>query len=187
MHKNLLIVTSSPTKGGNGDALAAAALDVAHACGANVSVVNLRDLQIRPCNACGACAKLGRCAQHDGMDKLMPRLHDADAIVFVAPVYYNTVEARGITAINRLYPIFACQQYEFGPRKKVGVMLTCAGSTEEWLKAHVDSILTLGSISRCIEEYRTEVFSGCHGKDSCRNSKETLERAESLARWTLEG
>lgn len=187
MHKNLLIVTSSPTKGGNGDALAAAALDVAHACGANVSVVNLRDLQIRPCNACGACAKLGRCAHRDGMDELMPRLHDAEAIVFVAPVYYNTIEARGITAINRLYPTFACESYEFGPRKRVGVMLTCASSTEEWLNAHVDSILTLGSISRCIEEYRTQVFDGCHGKDSCRNSPEALKRAESLVKWTLEG
>lgn len=186
MHENLLIITSSPVKGGNGDALAEAALKVAHESGVNASLVSLRNLEIKPCKACGACAKLGRCFQRDGMGELMPKLHAADVIIFVSPVYYNTIEARGITAINRLYPTFACAQYEFGPRKRVGVMLTCAGSSEEWLGAHVDSILTLGSISRCIEEYRTEVFSGCHGKDSCRNSTEALKRAESLTKWVLE-
>lgn len=63
-----------------------------------------------------------------------------------------------------------------------GDALACAGSTEEWLNAHVDSILTLGIISRCVEEYRTEMFNGCHGKDSCRGSKEALGRAENLTR-----
>ena len=95
---------------------------------------------------------------------------------FAGPV----MAAQMITVINRLCCTFACKTYQIGPKKRVGIFLTCTGSEPEEMKRHVKNILTLPSVSRAISEYRTEVFTQCVSDSTCRDRADYLERAERL-------
>ena len=47
--KKLLLLTTSPTKGGNGDALMQAAAEAARECGVEIQRIDVRNLTIHPC------------------------------------------------------------------------------------------------------------------------------------------
>lgn len=52
--KKLLLLTTSPTVGGNGDALMQAAAETAKECGAEIQRIDVRDLTIQPCKSAAA-------------------------------------------------------------------------------------------------------------------------------------
>lgn len=85
--------------------------------------------------------------------------------------------------INRLCCTFAYKKYQIGPKKKVGVMLTCTGSEEAEMKRHVRNILTLPSVSRAISEYQTEVFRNCVQPSTCQEMAQYLKRTEQMGLW----
>lgn len=94
--------------------------------------------------------------------------------------------AQMITVISRLCCTFACKTYQIGPKKRVGIFLTCTGSEQEEMKHHVRNILTLPSVSRIISEYRTEVFTRCTSDSTCHDRPDYLERVREAARWAAE-
>lgn len=181
--KRILFLTTSPTVGGNGDALIKTAMEAAKKGGAEVKLVNIREKRIGFCQACYGCAQTGVCVQEDDFMGILRLAHGADAIIAEAPVYYNCMAAQMLTVIDRLCCTFACKTYQVGPKKRVGMFLTCTGSEPEEMKRHVSNILTLPSVSRAISEYRTEVFTGCISDGTCQEREDYLERARAIARW----
>lgn len=117
---------------------------------------------------------------------ILHRAHEADGIIAEAPIYYNCMAAQMLTVINRLCCTFACKTYQIGPKKKVGIFLTCTGSEPEEMKRHVKNIITLPSVSRAVSAYKTEVFSQCISDSTCRERMDYLERAKEVARWASE-
>lgn len=184
--KDILFLTTSPTAGGNGDALIDAAMEEAKTHDAQVHRVHVREKQIGFCQACYGCAQTGVCVQKDDFMDMLRLAHEADAIIAEAPIYYNCMAAQMMTVINRLCCTFACKTYQIGPRKRVGMLLTCTGSEPEEMKRHVKNILTLPSVSRAISEYRTEVFTQCVAPSACRDRQDYLERAKEIARWAIQ-
>ncbi|MGN1388930.1 MAG: hypothetical protein ACI4WR_04730, partial [Bulleidia sp.] len=79
---------------------------------------------------------------------------------------------------------FAYRDYRIGPKKKVGVFLTCTGSEPEEMKHEVSLVLDLPSVSRWASAYQTEVFTHCRD-DSCRTEESYQKRAEAMADWFL--
>lgn len=75
-------------------------------------------------------------------------LHECDGLIAEAPVYYNCMAAQALLVINRLCCTFAYKSYQVGPKKKIGVFLTCTGSDVEEMKHHVQLIVDLPSIQR---------------------------------------
>lgn len=181
--KNILFLTTTPTVGGNGDALIDAAMEEAKLHGANVHIAHVREKQIGFCQACYGCAKTGVCVQGDDSMGILHLAHEADAIIVEAPIYYNCMAAQMMTVINRLCCTFACKTYQIGPKKRVGIFLTCTGSEAEEMKRHVRNILTLPSVSRAISEYRTEVFTQCVSDSTCHDREDYLNWAKEIARW----
>ena len=59
--KKLLLLTTSPTVGGNGDALMQAAAEAAKECGTEIRHIDIRDLTIHPCKGCYGCASRDTC------------------------------------------------------------------------------------------------------------------------------
>lgn len=184
--KKILFLTTSPTAGGNGDTLMCAAEEAAKECGAELQRIDVRDLTINPCKGCYGCAKTGACIQKDDMAFVLSALHHCDSLIAEAPVYYNCMAAQALLVIDRLCCTFACKSYQVGPKKKIGVFLTCTGSDVEEMKHHVQLIVDLPSIQRSVQEERTEVFTGCGSKDTCKNSTAYLDRAGKIARWVCE-
>ena len=102
---NILIVNGSPRKKGNSATLSGQVAAGALASGAHVETVYLHDLDIRPCNACGACLKTNDpdCVIDDDMQSLYPKLLEAGAIVLASPIYWFTVCAQMKLFMDRLY------------------------------------------------------------------------------------
>lgn len=106
MNKNVLIISSSPRKGGNSETLAAAFARGAQEAGNRVETVYLREKQYSFCKGCFACRKLGHCVINDDAVELAARMHDADVLVFVTPVYYYSVSGQLKTILDRANPLY---------------------------------------------------------------------------------
>ena len=106
MCKNVLILSSSPRKGGNSETLAAAFAKGAQEAGNQVETVYLREKQYGFCKGCLACQKLGHCVIKDDAVEIAAKMHDADVLVFATPVYYYSVSGQLKTMLDRANPLF---------------------------------------------------------------------------------
>ena len=106
MNKNVLIISSSPRKGGNSETLAAAFARGAQEAGNRVETVYLREKQYSFCKGCFACRKLGHCVIRDDAVEVTAKMHDADVLVFATPVYYYSVSGQLKTILDRANPIY---------------------------------------------------------------------------------
>ena len=101
MAKNVLIISSSPRKDGNSETLAAAFAKGALEAGSKVETVYLREKEYGFCKGCFACLKLGHCVIKDDAVEVAAKMHDADVLVFVTPVYYYSVSGQLKTMLDR--------------------------------------------------------------------------------------
>lgn len=106
MCKKILILSSSPRKGGNSEALAAAFAGGAQEAGNLVETVYLREKQYGFCKGCLACQKLGHCVIRDDAVEIAAKMHDADVLVFATPVYYYSVSGQLKTMLDRANPLY---------------------------------------------------------------------------------
>lgn len=106
MSKKVLILSSSPRKGGNSETLASAFAKGASDAGHQVETVYLREKNYGFCKGCFACLKLGHCVIKDDAAEITEKMHDADVLVFVTPVYYYSVSGQLKTMLDRANPLF---------------------------------------------------------------------------------
>ena len=76
MNKKVLIISSSPRKGGNSETLAEAFAKGAREAGNQVETVSLREKQVGFCKGCLACLKLGHCVIQDDAVEIAAKMHD---------------------------------------------------------------------------------------------------------------
>lgn len=102
MSKNILIISSSPRRGGNSDLLCDAWMEGAGKAGHHVEKIRLAEHAIGPCRGCGACDRPGQvCPQQDDMAALLQKMLAADIIVLATPVYFYSVSGQMKTFIDR--------------------------------------------------------------------------------------
>lgn len=106
MSKKVLIVSSSPRKGGNSETLAAAFAKGAQEAGHQVETVYLREKRYGFCRGCFACLERGRCVIQDDAVEIAAQMHDADVLVFATPVYYYSVSGQLKTMLDRANPLY---------------------------------------------------------------------------------
>ena len=106
MIKKVLILSSSPRKGGNSETLAAAFAKGAQEAGHQVETVYLREKQIGFCKGCLSCLNLGHCVIQDDAVEIAAKMHDADVLVFATPVYYYCVSGQLKTMLDRANPLY---------------------------------------------------------------------------------
>jgi len=104
--KKVIIVTSSPRKGGNSETLADAFADGAKAAGNAVTKIAVRDLNLKFCTGCMFCQSNRGCVLNDGMNALYDEIENADVLVFSTPVYYYSVSGQLKTFLDRLNPLY---------------------------------------------------------------------------------
>ena len=146
MSKKVLIVSSSPRKGGNSETLAGAFANGAREAGHSVEAVHLREKQIGFCRGCLACLKLGHCVIQDDAVEIAAKMHGADVLVFATPVYYYSACGQLKTMLDRANPLFA-SDYAF---------------TEAYLLATAaeDGYLTFDGAEKAVQGW-VDCFSRC--------------------------
>lgn len=93
--KHILVLSSTPVKGGNSELLCKAFADGAAEAGHQVELIPLREKEIHFCRGCEACVKTGKgCVQKDDMAALIEKAIQADVLVFGTPIYFMSVSAQ---------------------------------------------------------------------------------------------
>ena len=136
MSKKVLIISSSPRKGGNSETLAAAFAKGAQEAGHQVETVFLREKQVGFCKGCLACLNLGHCVIKDSAVEIAAKMHNADVLVFATPVYYYCVSGQLKTMLDRANPLFGTD-YAF---TKAYLLATAAEDAPETVEGTVKAV-----------------------------------------------
>ena len=136
MSKKVLILSSSPLKGGNSETLTAAFAKGAQEAGNQVETIYLREKQVGFCKGCLACLKLGHCVIQDDAVEIAAKMHDADVLVFATPVYYYCVSGQLKTMLDRANPLFETD-YAF---TKAYLLATAAEDGPETVEGSVKAV-----------------------------------------------
>lgn len=155
MSKNVLIISSSPRKGGNSETLTASFAKGAGEVGHKVETIYLREKNYSFCKGCLACLKLGHCVIDDDAVEIAARMHDADVLVFATPVYYYSVSGQLKTMLDRANPLFD-SDYAF---TKAYLLAAAAEDGEETVEGTVKAVQGwVDCFERC--ELAGTVFAG---------------------------
>ena len=106
MSKKVLVISTSPRKGGNSDTLAEEFARGAREAGNDVEKITLYDKTIGFCKGCLACQRTKRCVIRDDADTIARKMMTADVIVFATPVYYYGMCGQMKTMLDRANPLF---------------------------------------------------------------------------------
>jgi len=143
--KKVLVVSSSPRKGGNSDLLCDEFIKGAVESGHDVEKIFVRSKKINYCTGCGICVKEKKpCPQKDDMAEILDKIIYSDVIVMATPVYFYTMCGQMKTVIDR-----TCSRYTEIKNKEFYFILTAADNN-------------LQAMERTVEEFRG--FTSCLSK-----------------------
>ncbi len=137
----------SPRRGGNSDLLLEEMLRGAQSREAEIEKIFLSELDISGCRECRRCEIDGNCVIQDQMQKLYPKLLQADHVILASPIFFYGVTAQAKRMIDRCQALWARKyilkktsvQEESARRK--GWFVSVAGSRGE--KVFQGAILTV--------------------------------------------
>ena len=105
MAKKVLILSSSPRRGGNSDVLCDEFMKGALEEGNEVEKIFLKDKTVNPCTGCSVCSMYGKpCPQKDDAAEIVEKMIAADVIVMATPVYFYAMNGQMKTFIDRTVP-----------------------------------------------------------------------------------
>ena len=125
--------------------LVKAVLDGAKSEGADTELVDIYDLRIEYCTACGSCYAKGECILADDFQDLFDRMMNADGIVLGSPNYIDSITAPLKAVFDRMADAIHCQMFtgKFGCS-----VCTAGGSGHDEVVSYMNHALTnLGAIT----------------------------------------
>lgn len=174
MTKQILVLSSSPRKGGNSDLLCDQFIAGAQEAGHKAEKVSVRDIEINYCTGCGACQREGKgCPQKDNMPEVLNRMIAADVIVMATPVYFYTMCAQLKTLIDR-----TCARYTEISGKEFYFILTAADSNQRAMGRTVESLRGFTSCLDGAKEKGVIYGTGAWNIGDIRNSHAMTEAYE---------
>ena len=99
----VLMLNGSPRPEGNTFAVLREMEQIFQTESIETELIQVGNLDIRGCVACGGCAKLGRCAFDDIVNELAPKFEACDGLVVGSPVYYASANATLVALLTRLF------------------------------------------------------------------------------------
>lgn len=136
MRKNVLVLSTSPRRGGNSEALADAFLSGAVEAGHAGEKICLYDKDIRFCRGCLACQRTKQCVIRDDVEKILEKMLCADVIVFATPIYFYEMSGQMKTLLDRTNPVFPAE-YAF---RDIYLLATAADGDEQAMDGAVKGL-----------------------------------------------
>ena len=96
----------SPRHGGNTDLLLEDMLKGAEGEGAQIERIIISELKFSPCIECHRCDETGECVLDDDMEKVYPKLLEADWIILASPIFFYGVTAWTKALIDRVQSLW---------------------------------------------------------------------------------
>jgi multimeric flavodoxin WrbA len=119
--------------------LVKAVLEGARGEGAQVELVDLYELEIEYCTACGACYASGDCTLEDDFAELFEKMMNAEGIVLGSPNYIDSITAPLKAVFDRMADAIHCQMFT----GKYGCSVcTAGGSHYDEVVEYMNHVLT---------------------------------------------
>ena len=112
MAKKVVIISASPRKNSNSNALAESFAKGAADAGNEAEVISLIGKKIEFCRGCFVCQKTGQCVIKDDVAEIEQKVLAADVVVWATPIYYYEMSGQMKVMIDRLNPMFT-KDYKF--------------------------------------------------------------------------
>ena len=173
----------SPRRGGNTDLLLEEMLRGAQSREAEIEKIFLSEWDISGCRECRKCEIDGNCVIQDQMQKLYPKLLQADYIILASPIFFYGVTAQAKRMIDRCQALWArkyilkkTSMQEESARRK-GWFISVGGSRGE--KVFQGAILTVRYFFDALNvEYAGELtFRRIDSKGAIKKHASALEEA----------
>jgi len=137
MNKKVLILSSSPRRGGNSDLLCDQFTKGVQEAGHQAEKIFLKEKEINYCTGCGVCFNGEKsCPQKDDMAAVLDKMVVADVIVMATPVYFYTMCGQMKTLIDR-----TCARYTEINNKEFYFIVSAADDNKQ-------------AMERTLEEFR---------------------------------
>lgn len=134
MNKKILILSSSPRKGGNSDLLCAQFALGAKESGNKIENIFINDKNINYCTGCGICiSRKKQCSQKDDMESILEKMIEADVIVMATPVYFYSMCGQMKTLIDR-----TCARYTEISNKDFYFIVTAADNNPRSMERTIE-------------------------------------------------
>ena len=135
MKKKVLILSSSPRRGGISDTLSEEFARGAIEAGHETEKIFLGEKNIHYCTGCSVCSLHHKpCPQKDDAGEIIAKMVAADVIVMATPVYFYTMSAQMKTLIDR-----CCGLYTEMTNKEFYFIVTAAEDDREKMLRTVDT------------------------------------------------
>jgi multimeric flavodoxin WrbA len=152
----VIVISSSPNKDGLTAACASAATEGVRTAGGQAQEIRLNDLDVGMCEACdngwGPCRSEHECQVEDDFQALHARVCQADACVFVTPVYWGEMSESAKAFADRLRRCEATQGDASCLSGKPVIAVAAAGGSGNGM------ITCLLTMERWIEHLRARKF-----------------------------
>lgn len=136
MSKKILVISTSPRKGGNSDLLADEFIRGAQQAGNSVEKISLSEKTIGFCKGCLACQKTQRCVIRDDADAIVQKMLVSDVLVFATPIYYYEMCGQMKTMLDRANPLYP-SDYQF---REVYLLAAAAEEAETTVQGAVNGL-----------------------------------------------
>lgn len=121
----ILGISASPRKNGDNEKAIEFALGVAEKRGVNTKKFSLAENTVIPCIACDVCRDDDSCPQDDDMQKLIPLIDEANAIIISSPVYFGGMSAQLKAVFDRTLQL---RRNGFRLKDKIGAAIAIGRS-----------------------------------------------------------
>ncbi len=187
MTNKALVILGSPRKKGNSAMLAQQIAKGAIANNAKVETVYLHGMDIAPCKACMQCQKKRSkgCSTRDDMQKIYPKLIEADAWVIASPVYWFTMSAQTKTFMDRCFALPAYSDEPFRG-KRIAIAMTY-GDEDPFTSGCVNALRTFQDAFAYTEsEIVGIVYGSAMEAGRIRTNKKVMKEAFDLGKKLFE-
>lgn len=117
----VLIINGSPRVKSNSKILIGELEKTFKALDVESEVINIANIDVRGCMACGYCHEHDGCVFKDIVNETSAKLKEADGMIIVSPVYYASPNGQVISFLDRLF-----QSSRFSKKYKVGAAFVIA-------------------------------------------------------------
>lgn len=132
----ILVITGSAHKHGTTALLAEKFVNGAEEAGHQAARFDAAFKKIHPCIACERCHMTGAgCVFKDDMEELNLQLLEAEAVIFISPIYYYGLNAQIKTVIDRFY----ANDGRLHGNKKAALIVTMSDETIESAEGAITS------------------------------------------------
>lgn len=106
-----------------------------------MEIIDAAHADIHPCTGCIHCGYEGPCVQKDEMDRIRPKILEADMLVLATPLYYYGMSAQLKVLIDR----FCAFNSSVQRRHMKSALLAAAWNSDDWtfeaLESHYKTLV----------------------------------------------